>query len=58
MAAGNQAEFLGPGRMSHALSEVGDDASSEWVAADGGELLPEEVGGARNVANCSGCESL
>jgi len=42
MATGNRAvEVLTPSRMSHALSEVGDDASSERVAANAGEVLTE-----------------
>jgi hypothetical protein len=42
MATGNRAsEVLRPSRISHALSEVGDDASSERVAAYAGEVLME-----------------
>jgi hypothetical protein len=35
------AEVLRPSRMSRALSEFGDDASSERVAANAGEVLQE-----------------
>ena len=43
MATGNRAavEVLRPSGMSHALSEVGDDASSERVAANAGQVLTE-----------------
>ncbi len=59
MATGNRAaEALGHGRISHALSEVGDNASCERVAADVGEVLTEEVGGATDVARGSGANDL
>ena len=59
MAAGNSIfEVLRPSGMSHALSEVGDDASSEWVAANAGEMLTEEVGGATDVAGSSGTDQF
>jgi hypothetical protein len=35
------AEFLGPIRMSHALWKVGEEASSERIAAAAGEVLTE-----------------
>ena len=36
--------------MSCAPSEFGDDAQSEWVAADTGEMFTEQVGGSTEVA--------
>jgi hypothetical protein len=57
MAIGSRAaEVLGPSGMAHTLSEVGDDASSERVAANAGEVFTEEVGGATDVASGSGAD--
>src|SRR5271154_401568 len=36
--------------VSAAASEVGDDAQSEGVAADAGEMFTEQIGGSTDVA--------
>jgi hypothetical protein len=36
--------------MSCAVSEFCDDAHSDWVAADAGQMLTEKVGGSAEVA--------
>jgi hypothetical protein len=54
MAAGKLgAEVLKPIPVSCATSEVGNDAQSERVAANAGEMLTEQIGGATDFA--SGC---
>ena len=35
--------------MWSAPSEFGDDAQSEWVAADAGEMFTEQVGGSTEL---------
>jgi hypothetical protein len=57
MATGNRAaEVLKPWRMSHALSEVDDDASGERVASNAGDVFKEQVGGPTDVASGSGTD--
>ncbi len=54
MAAGKLgAEVLKPIPVSCATSEIGNDAHSERVAANAGEMLTEQIGGATDVAG--GC---
>ena len=51
MAAGKLgAEVLKPIPVSCAPPEVGDDAQSERVAANAGEMLTEQIGGATDIA--------
>ena len=51
MTTGNlAAEIIEPVPVSCAPSEVGNDAQSEWVAANTGEVLTEQVGGSTEVA--------
>jgi hypothetical protein len=57
MAAGKLgAEVLEPIPVSCAPSEVGNDAQSERVAANAGEMFPEEIGGATDVAGSHGAD--
>jgi hypothetical protein len=51
-------EVISPRLMTHALSEVGDDAPSERVAANASEMLAEKVCGAMDVARGSGADDL
>ena len=41
-------EVLKP--LPRANAKIGDDAQSEWVAANTGEMLTEQVGGSTEVA--------
>jgi hypothetical protein len=43
-------QIIEPISLSGALSELGDDAQSDWVAADAGQMLTEKVGGSTEVA--------
>jgi hypothetical protein len=43
-------QIVEPVALSGALSEFGDDAQSEWVAADPGQMLTQKVGGSAEVA--------
>jgi len=43
-------QIIEPFLPSCALSEFCDDAQSEWVAADTGQMLPQKVGGSAEVA--------
>ena len=57
MAAGKLgAEVLEPIPVSCAPSEVGNDAQSERVAADAGEMFTEQIGGATDVAGGRGAD--
>ena len=57
MAAGKLgAEVLEPIQVSYAPSEFGDDAQSEWVAADAGEMFTEQIGGSTEVAGGRGAD--
>jgi hypothetical protein len=57
MAAGKLgAEVLEPIPVSCAPSEVGNDAQSEWVAANAGEMFTEQIGGATDVAGGRGAD--
>jgi hypothetical protein len=57
MAAGKlSAEVLEPIPVSSAPSEVGNDAQSEWVAANAGEMFTEQIGGATDVAGGRGAD--
>ena len=57
MAAGKPgSEVLEPIPVSCALSEVGHDAQSEWVAADAGEMFTEQIGGSTDVASGRGAD--
>ena len=57
MAAGKLgAEVLEPIPLSCAASEVGDDAQSEWVAANAGEMFTEQIGGSTDVAGGRGAD--
>jgi hypothetical protein len=57
MAAGKLgAEVLEPIPVSCAPSEVGNDAQSEWVAANAGEMFTEQVGGSTDVAGGRGAD--
>jgi hypothetical protein len=38
-------------RLSGALSQLIDDAQSDWVTANGGQMLSQKVGGAAEVAD-------
>jgi hypothetical protein len=49
-------EVLEPVPASAAASEVGDDAQSEGVAADAGEMLTEQIGGSTDVAGANGAD--
>jgi hypothetical protein len=52
MAAGKLgAEVLEPIPVSCAPSDVGNDAQSERVAANAGEMFTEQIGGAADVAS-------
>ena len=42
--------------LSYTPSEVGDDANSEWVAANAGEVFTEQVGGSTEVAGGRGAD--
>jgi hypothetical protein len=44
-------EIIEPVPVSCALSEFGDDAQSDWVAANTGEVLTEQVGGSTVIAS-------
>ena len=57
MAAGKLgAEVLEPIPASCASSEVGNDAQSERVAANAGEMFTEQIGGATDVAGGRGAD--
>ncbi len=57
MAAGKLgAEVLEPIPGSCASSEVGNDAQSERVAANAGEMFTEQIGGATDVAGNRGAD--
>ena len=57
MAAGKLgAEVLEPIPVSCAPSEVGNDAQSERVAADAGEMFTEQIGGSTDVAGGRGAD--
>ena len=57
MAAGKLgAEVLEPILASCASSEVGNDAQSERVAANAGEMFTEQVGGSTDVAGGRGAD--
>ena len=57
MAAGKLgAEVLEPIPVSCAPSEAGDDAQSEWVAANAGEMFTEQIGGSTDVAGGRGAD--
>ena len=57
MAAGKLgAEVLEPIPVSRASSEVGNDAQSERVATNAGEMFPEQIGGATDVAGGRGAD--
>src|SRR5271169_6860432 len=57
MAAGKLgAEVLEPIPVASAPSEVGNDAQSEWVAANAGEMFTEQIGGPIDVAGCRGAD--
>jgi hypothetical protein len=43
-------QIIEPCALSGALSEFCDDAQSEWVAADTGQMLTQKVGGSAEVA--------
>jgi hypothetical protein len=43
-------QIIEPIPLSRALSEFIDDAQSDWVAANGGQMLSQKVGGAAEVA--------
>jgi hypothetical protein len=49
-------EVLKTTPVSHAPPEVADDAKSEWVAADAGEVFTEQVGGSTEVATRRGAD--
>jgi hypothetical protein len=51
-------EVLEPVPVSAAASEVGDDAQSEGVAADAGEMFTEQIGGSTDVAGARGADYL
>jgi hypothetical protein len=44
--------------LSCALSEFCDDAQSEWVAADSGQMLTQKVGGSAEVAGGRGADHI
>jgi hypothetical protein len=50
------AELLEPFPASCAPSEVGNDAQSEWVAANAGEMFTEQVGGPTDIAGGRGVD--
>ena len=51
MATGKLAgDVVEPTSLCHAPSEVGDDAQREWVAADAGEVFPEQIDSSSEVA--------
>ena len=55
MAAGKLgAEVLEPFPVSCAPSEVGNDAQSDWVAANAGEMFTEQISGSTDVAGGRG----
>ncbi len=57
MAAGKLgAEVLEPIPVSCAPSEVGNDAQSERVAANAGEMFTEQIGGSTDVAGGRGAD--
>jgi hypothetical protein len=57
MAVGKPgAEVLESIPVSCAPSEVGNDAQSEWVAANAGEMFTEQVGGSTDVAGGRGAD--
>ena len=57
MAAGRMgAEVLEPILVSCAPSAVGNDAQSNWVAANAGEMFTEQVGGSTEVAGGRGAD--
>jgi hypothetical protein len=50
------AEVLEPVPVSCPPSDVGNDAHSEWVAANAGEVLTEQIGGSADVAGGRGAD--
>jgi hypothetical protein len=50
------AEVLEPIPVSCAPSEVGNDAQSEWVASNAGEMFTEQIGGSTDVAGGRGAD--
>ena len=57
MTAGKlAAKVLEPIPVSCAPSEVGNDAQSEWVAANAGEMFTEQIGGSTDVAGGRGAD--
>jgi hypothetical protein len=50
------AEVLEPFPVSCAPSEVGNDAQSEWVAANAGEMFTEQISGSTDVAGGRGAD--
>jgi hypothetical protein len=51
MTSGKAAgQIIEPVPLSCALSEFCDDAQSDWVAADAGQMLTQKVGGSAEVA--------
>jgi hypothetical protein len=57
MAAGKLgAEVLELILVSGAPSEVANDAQSEWVAADAGEMFTEQIGGSTDVSGGHGAD--
>ena len=51
-------QTIEPTPMSRALSEFRDDAQSDWVAANSGQVLTQKVGGSAEVAGCRGADHL
>ena len=43
-------QIIEPIPLSYTLSEFCDDAQSDWVAADTGQMLTQKVGGSAEVA--------
>ena len=54
--AGLGAEVLQPTPVSCAPSEVGNDAQSEWITANAGEMFAEQIGGSTHVAGGRGAD--
>ena len=51
-------QIIEPCALSGALSEFCDDAQSEWVAADTGQMLTQEVAGSAEVAGRRGADHI
>ena len=49
-------DVVEPTSLCHAPSEVGDDAQREWVAANAGEVFPEQIGSSSEVAGGRGAD--